>query len=77
MQRIEMEAVKRERAQLLAQLARAKSEGGKAGGDAQQEDIRRLRRDLSLKKDKLNDIRRVRHGLLEPGPTLLSGWAKA
>jgi hypothetical protein len=55
-----MEAVKRERATLLAQLARAKGEAGKAGGEAQQEDIRRLRRDLELKKDKLSQICLVR-----------------
>jgi hypothetical protein len=56
---MELEAVKRERAHVLAQLARAKGEAGQAGGEAQQEDIRRLRRDLALKKDKLNEIRRV------------------
>lgn len=59
-QRLDLEAVKRERAHLLEQLARAKEGVGKAGGEAQQNDIRRLRRDLALKKDKLNEIRRVR-----------------
>lgn len=54
-----MEAVKAERARILQQLALIKSDSGKAGGDLQQEDILQLRREVELKKAKLNELHEV------------------
>ena len=59
MQRIEMEAVKRERSHLMASLAEIKTQSGKAGGELQQEDVRRLRKEVEIKMQKLNEIRKV------------------
>lgn len=56
MQRRELEAVKRERAHLVEQLAQVKTDQGKAGGDLQEEDIQILRREIELKKAKLNEL---------------------
>lgn len=55
-----MEAVKRERASLMASLAALKGDTGKAGGELQQDDIAHLRRDLELKQLKLNELKEVR-----------------
>lgn len=60
LQNMELEAVKKERAQLMASLAQIKMDSGKAGGEMQAEDVRRLRRELELKKEKLNELRQVR-----------------
>lgn len=54
-----MEAVKRERASLMASLAALKGDTGKAGGELQQDDIAHLRRDLELKQLKLNELKEV------------------
>ena len=54
-----MEAVKRERAHLLAQLTQVKTDPGKAGGDLQNDDIQRLRHELEIKKAKLNELHEV------------------
>ncbi|DBA93849.1 hypothetical protein WJX82_009274 [Trebouxia sp. C0006] len=56
--RIELEAVKRERSHLMASLAEIKTQSGKAGGELQQEDVRRLRKEVELKMEKLNEIRK-------------------
>ena len=58
-QRRDMEAVKAERAHLLEQLAQVKLDPGKAGDDLQQEDIQFLRRELDIKKAKLNELHEV------------------
>ena len=63
LQRIELEAVKRERSHLMASLAEIKTQSGKAGGELQQEDVRRLRKEVELKMEKLNEIRKVRTDL--------------
>ncbi len=63
-QRIELEAVKRERSHLMASLAEIKTQSGKAGGELQQEDLRRLRKEVELKMEKLNEIRKVSSCLL-------------
>ena len=54
-----MEAVKRERSHLMASLAEIKTQSGKAGGELQQEDVRRLRKEVEIKMQKLNEIRKV------------------
>lgn len=59
LQRIELEVVKRERSHLMASLAEIKTQSGKAGGELQQEDVRRLRKEVELKMEKLNEIRKV------------------
>ncbi|KAL3130594.1 hypothetical protein ABBQ38_008398 [Trebouxia sp. C0009 RCD-2024] len=56
--RIELEAVKQERAHLMASLAEIKTQSGKAGGELQQEDVRRLRKEVEIKMEKLNEIRK-------------------
>ena len=63
-QRIELEAVKRERAHLMASLAEIKTQSGKAGGELQQEDVRRLRKEVEIKMEKLNEIRKVSRAAL-------------
>ena len=60
LQRMELEAVKKERTQLMASLAQIKADSGKAGGELQAEDVRRLRKELELKLQKLNELKRVR-----------------
>lgn len=59
LQRTELEAVKRERSHLMTSLAEIKTQSGKAGGELQQEDVRRLRKEVELKMEKLNEIRKV------------------
>ena len=54
-----MAAVKAERARLLEQLTLVKTDPGKAGGDLQQDDIMNLRREIEIKKAKLNDLQEV------------------
>jgi hypothetical protein len=56
---MELEAVKRERTALLASLAALKQDQGKAGGELQLDDARRLRRELELKQTKLNELKQV------------------
>lgn len=51
--------MKRERSHLMASLAEIKTQSGKAGGELQQEDVRRLRKEVELKMEKLNEIRKV------------------
>lgn len=59
LQRAELEHVKAERAALLGSLAKLRNDAGKSGGELQQEDIRLLRRELEVKKEKLNELRRA------------------
>lgn len=53
----ELEKVKNERTQLLTSIATLKGEAGTAGGEAQQNDIRTLQREVELKKAKLNELK--------------------
>lgn len=55
-----MAAVKHERARLLEQLTLIKTDPGKAGGELQEDDILNLRREVGIKKAKLNDLHEVR-----------------
>ena len=55
--RLELEKVKNERGILLQSISVVKSQAGTAGGEAQQNDIQLLRRELALKKTKLNELR--------------------
>lgn len=55
--RLELEKVKNERTVLLHSISVVKAQAGTAGGEAQQNDIRQLRRELELKKAKLNELR--------------------
>ncbi|KAG2493525.1 hypothetical protein HYH03_008339 [Edaphochlamys debaryana] len=55
--RLELEKIKNERQVLLDSIKLVKAQAGTAGGEAQQNDIRSLRRELELKKAKLNEIR--------------------
>lgn len=59
LQKQEMSAVKAERARLIEQLTLVKTDPGKAGGDLQQEDIMNLRREVEVKKAKLNELHEV------------------
>lgn len=43
----------------MASLAEIKTQSGKAGGELQQEDVKRLRKEVELKMEKLNEIRKV------------------
>lgn len=43
----------------MASLAEIKTQSGKAGGELQQEDVRRLRKEVEIKMEKLNEIRKV------------------
>ncbi|PNH05351.1 hypothetical protein TSOC_008393 [Tetrabaena socialis] len=52
----ELEKVKNERQVLLNSIAVVKAQAGTAGGEAQQNDIKSLRRELELKKTKLNEL---------------------
>lgn len=45
----------------MASLAEIKTQSGKAGGELQQEDVKRLRKEVELKMEKLNEIRKVGH----------------
>lgn len=56
--------MKRERAHLMASLAEIKTQSGKAGGELQQEDVRRLRKEVEIKMEKLNEIRKVSRAAL-------------
>lgn len=67
MQRMELESVKRERASLLQSLASLKADQGKSGRDLQSDDIRRLRKEMELKKDKVNELRQVQCPFLTGG----------
>jgi len=54
--RLELEKVKHERMMLMQSIASAKAQSGTAGGEAQQNDIKQLRKELELKKAKLNEL---------------------
>lgn len=54
---IELEKVKNERQALTQSIATLKQEAGTAGGEAQQNDIRTLQREVELKKAKLNELK--------------------
>ena len=43
----------------MASLAEIKTQSGKAGGELQQEDVRSLRKEVEIKMEKLNEIRKV------------------
>lgn len=43
----------------MSSLAEIKTQSGKAGGELQQEDVRRLRKEVEVKMEKLNEIRKV------------------
>ncbi|KXZ50885.1 hypothetical protein GPECTOR_14g134 [Gonium pectorale] len=68
--RLELEKTKNERQVLLDSIKLVKAQAGTAGGEAQQNDIRSLRRELELKKAKLNELReevRRKEGTLKKG----------
>jgi hypothetical protein len=54
--RRELEKVKTEREKLTTSISNARSQAGTAGGEAQQNDIKSLRKELEMKKSKLNEI---------------------
>ncbi len=54
-----MAVVKLARARLLEQLTLIKTDPGKAGGELQQDDILNLRREVGIKKAKLNELHEV------------------
>ncbi|KAG2438191.1 hypothetical protein HXX76_005797 [Chlamydomonas incerta] len=54
--RLELEKIKNERQVLLDSIKLVKAQAGTAGGEAQQNDIKSLRRELELKKAKLNEL---------------------
>lgn len=62
-----MASVKNERARLLEQLTMIKTDPGKAGADLQQDDILNLRREVEIKKAKLDELHEVHP--FEPGTT--------
>ena len=55
----------------MASLAEIKTQSGKAGGELQQEDVRRLRKEVELKMEKLNEIRKVHLLLTRCMPDML------
>lgn len=55
--RRELEKVKRERDVLTHSIMAAREQAGTAGGEAQQNDIKTLRREIDLKKAKLNELK--------------------
>ncbi|KAL6749374.1 hypothetical protein V8C86DRAFT_1011597 [Haematococcus lacustris] len=55
--RRELEKVKREREVLMNSILAARDQAGTAGGEAQQNDIKSLRKEIELKKLKLNELR--------------------
>eukprot|EP00798_Chlamydomonas_sp_ICE-L_P002953 gene2953-12959_t len=54
--RLELEKVKHEREHLMSSSAGVKAQSGTAGGDLQQNDIRLLRKEIELKKSRLNEL---------------------
>ncbi|EFJ49199.1 hypothetical protein VOLCADRAFT_104414 [Volvox carteri f. nagariensis] len=54
--KLELEKIKNERQVLLDSIKLVKAQAGTAGGEAQQNDIKTLRRELELKKAKLNEL---------------------
>lgn len=54
--RRELEKVKTEREKLTTSISNARAQAGTAGGEAQQNDIKSLRKELEMKKSKLNEI---------------------
>ena len=59
-QRLELELVKRERSSLMDALAALKADEGRGGSCMQAQDLRRLRHELQLKQDRLNELHSVR-----------------
>lgn len=59
-QRLELELVKRERSSLMDALAALKADEGRGGSSMQAQDLRRLRHELQLKQDRLNELHSVR-----------------
>ncbi|KAK9916032.1 hypothetical protein WJX75_007588 [Coccomyxa subellipsoidea] len=57
--RTELESAKRERRALMDSLAALKGDQGKAGSELQMADITRLRRELEVKQEKINEIRQA------------------
>ncbi|CAD7697333.1 unnamed protein product, partial [Ostreobium quekettii] len=53
---LELGDVKRERQVLMQSIAQVKQDAGTAGGEAQQNDIKQLVKELELKKQKLNEL---------------------
>ena len=54
--RRELEKVKTEREKLTSSIANSRAQAGTAGGEAQQNDIKSLRKELEMKKSKLNEL---------------------
>eukprot|EP00798_Chlamydomonas_sp_ICE-L_P014198 gene14198-20168_t len=54
--RLELEKVKHEREHLMGSIAGVKSQAGTAGGELQQNDIRLLRKEIELKKSRINEV---------------------
>jgi len=54
--RRELEKVKTEREKLTSSIASSRAQAGTAGGEAQQNDIKSLRKELEMKKSKLNEL---------------------
>lgn len=65
LQRLELESAKRERRALMDSLAALKGDQGKAGSDLQEADISRLRRELEVKQEKINELRQARSPYLD------------
>ncbi len=59
-QRLELELVKRERSGLMDALTALKADEGRGGSQMQAADLRRLRREVELKQDRLNELHSVR-----------------
>lgn len=56
---MELESAKRERRALMNSLAALKGDQGKAGSELQMADITRLRSELEVKQEKINEIRQA------------------
>ena len=52
--------MKRERSSLMDALAALKADEGRGGSSMQAQDLRRLRHELQLKQDRLNELHSVR-----------------
>jgi len=55
--KLELEKVKMERKTLVHSILAARDQAGTAGGEAQHNDIKSLRREIEMKKAKLNELR--------------------
>lgn len=65
-QRLELELVKRERSGLMDALTALKADEGRGGSQMQAADLRRLRREVELKQDRLNELHSVRSPMHNP-----------